>query len=116
MVRYLNVFFTTVHLSQPTTPEQRMGSPSAARREAGQSRLAALHTPCVSVWRLELCSVLSSRNCQLLCAAVSSDAQLCKLWVCSACGVLNVAAAYSSYASQRARLEAPSACTCSCRL
>ena len=49
MVRYLNVFFTTVHLSQPTTPEQRMGSPSAARREAGQSRLAALHTPCASV-------------------------------------------------------------------
>ena len=65
-------------------------------------------------------SVLSSRHCLLVRAAVGSSAQLCRLWACSACGVLDVAAAcgvldvaavYSSYASQRAQLEAPSACT-----
>ena len=72
-------------------------------------------------------SVLSSRHCLLVRAAVGSSAQLCRLWACSACGMLDVAAAYSSHASQRsvhssrhhqlcAQLEAPSACTCSCRL
>ena len=53
--------------------------------------------------------VLSSRHHQPVCAAVGPNAQLCRLWACSACGVLDVAAAYTLYASQCAQLEAPSA-------
>ena len=56
-------------------------------------------------------SVLGSRHRLLVCAAVGSSAQLSRLWACSACGVLDVAAAYSSYASQRAQLKASPACT-----
>ena len=79
-------------------------------------RLLSYASECAPSARGTVSFVLSSRHYQLVCASVGSNAQLCRLWACSAYGVLDVAAAYTSYASQCAQLEAPSAYMCSCRL
>ena len=65
---------------------------------------------------LLMCGAVALRHRELARAAVGFSAQLRRLLACSACGMLDVAATYSSYASQRAQLEAPSACMSSCRL